>query len=50
MLRLVREDETASSEANTAAEPKAKPKSAFASQMTSFADDLDAQIALLLNS
>jgi hypothetical protein len=49
ILRLVKEDETLD-ESKPSPAPISKPKSAFASQMTNFADDLDAQIALLLNS
>ena len=46
MLRLVKDE--APENTIVPAENVQKPKSAFARQMTSFADDLDAQIALLL--
>ena len=48
-LRLVKDtDETL--EVKNTEKPAVKMKSAMASQLSSFADDLDKQIALILNS
>ncbi|MBC7530004.1 MAG: hypothetical protein H7318_00390 [Oligoflexus sp.] len=46
VLHLVKDE--ACETAPQTGEAAIKPKSAFARQLTSFADDLDAQIALLL--
>jgi hypothetical protein len=49
-LRLVTTDETIVNDSPIEAQPTPKPRSKFAQEMNSFADDLDRMIDLIMRS